>query len=249
MIFTNDKWAGKVLLFVVMFPAFAAAANTDMLKGFYVGANVAATSTNISNDLRFNSQDIDDADLYFRNQYGSHTQVQPGVVVGYEYIYANRWLVSAEVQANFIKSFINMGATDYVSNIIGANNQYAVQARVGYNFTENDNTLYALIGGVRTNQTVKIIFDNTNLTVGALGDLQLSSVNASRQVNGLKLGVGYEKHVSDRLGLRVDYSHITYDNYKISLYDSTFAPILGASGTSNLSQATEMLVVTLLLFG
>lgn len=243
----NQIKIAKILFLATLFPALSLAKTSDpMPHGFYLGASTAITSTTIKNQLTFNSSEVENAALYTRNQYGSTTQVQPGFLLGYEHVFNKRWLVGGEVQANFLKSYVNFSGADYTDNTITANNQYAAQLRIGTSLTCDDNFIYGLVGIARTQTNVKILFDNTNLTVGALGNLQLQPLNKSRNLNGLKLGVGYEKHLNKNLGIRVDYSHTQYGSIRSALEDMTFFDILPDLGASRITQSTDMLNLTVL---
>jgi opacity protein-like surface antigen len=214
--------------------------------GFYIGPSTSVTSTTLNNQMEFNPSEVENAGLYARNQYGSTTQVQPGFILGYEHVINQHWLLGAEFQANFLKSYQNSSGTDYINNVVTANNQFALQVRAGTSLTDNDNFIYALIGIARTKTNVKINFDNTNLTVGALGILQLGPINSSHNMSGVKFGVGYEKHFSPHLGVRVDYSHTQYGSVKNALADPMFDGIfLYPLGTSTISQSSDMLSFTL----
>lgn len=229
-----------------LFPIYLDCLN-PCLHGFYAGATTAVTSTTITNKLRFNSSDVEDAFLYNRNQFGSNTIVQPGFVLGYEHVFKNVWLVSGEFQANFLRSPINFSGTEYISNVVSSDNQYALQFRGGFSSTlDNDNIVYGLIGVVYTQTNVKIIFNNAVPIEGMLSDLQMSPVNKTNYLTGLKLGVGYEKRFYRYLALRFDYSHVFYDTFHNSLIDSVFFDVLGPLGSSNIKQSTDMLSVTLM---
>ncbi|MHB1946987.1 MAG: outer membrane protein [Gammaproteobacteria bacterium] len=250
----NSAFIKKISLICLILPSICLAQKNysdsafgmAKLHGFYVGASSVITSTTMSNKLKFDPFDVENANLYNRNQYGSNSQVQPGFLVGYKYMIKGCWLVGGEFQANFLKSYINLSGSDYISNVVTANNQYAFQLRGGFNLTKNDNTIYGLVGVALTQANVKIIFDNTNTTVGALGDLQISTLDSKRNLTGLKLGVGYEKNLAKHLSLRVDYSHIIYGTIKNSLIDSTFSDIMDPLGNSTIKMHSDMLGMALI---
>src|SRR4029078_6194594 len=99
--------------------------------GFYVGANVAGVINTVNDKITFNPAEVEDANLYYRNYYGNTAKIQPGIVIGYEHLYNQQIFFSAEVQANFLKSYVNLGGADFIDNLIVLNNQYAAQVRVG----------------------------------------------------------------------------------------------------------------------
>jgi opacity protein-like surface antigen len=238
----------KIVLLTTMIPALCVAKPAFTLPhGFFLGATGAITNTSIQNQLTFDPLEVEHANAYNRNVYGNTTQVQPGFILGYECVMHRSWFLGAEFQANFLKSYLNAGGSDYISNTVSANNQYALQVRLGTSLTKKDNFIYLLAGVARTTVDTKTIFDNTNLTIGALGDLQLGTVNATHHLSGLKVGVGYEKHVSKNLGLRLDYSHTQYGSFEQDLNDPTFADILPKLGISKISQSTDMLTISLVV--
>jgi hypothetical protein len=79
------------------------------------------TSTTISNQFRFSDVEVEDANLYARNQYGSSSQVQPGFLLGYEHVFNRHWLLGAEFQARFLKSYVNASGADFINNVTTAN--------------------------------------------------------------------------------------------------------------------------------
>ena len=130
MDFINTKDIKKLLLMSFILPSICAAQPVASIwHGFYAGATTATTSTSINNQLTFYPAEVENSNLYNRNQYASSTQVQPGFLVGYEHIFNNYWLAGGEFQANFLKSYINSSGTDYVNNVVTANNQFALQLR------------------------------------------------------------------------------------------------------------------------
>jgi len=252
MSFMSTKNVKYLILISAIISTFSDAqiAQAWMLHGFYGGPSVAITSTTMSNELRFNPEDIENAELDSRNLHGSTTQVQPGFVLGYEYIYRDKWLISGEIQANYLKSFMNFSGTDYINNALTANNQYAVQIRAGRSLTENDNFIYALLGASWTSTDVKVTFANPNPNPdqpdGELGDLYLNPLNSTQNLAGFKFGFGYEKHISNHVGIRMDYSHTYYGNFNNTLVDEMFFDVMGPSGTSKYNQSTDMLGFTVI---
>lgn len=217
------------------------------LHGFYVGATAAATSNTINNQLTFDPIEVEDAYLYNRHQYGNVTQVQPGFLIGYEYIMNNIWLVSGEFQANYLRSYLNLSSADYLNNVVVFNNQYALQLRGGFSLTSNcDNFIYGLAGVSLSQTNVKAIFNNANDNVGNLGELQMQSINSSHDLSGFKLGVGYEKCLTQHLSLRLDYSHTQYDNFNDDLLSSEFFEVMDPLGNSDTKQSVDMLGLSLI---
>ncbi len=51
--------------------------------GLYFGTSVAVTTTKINNRLAFDPVEVENAYEYFRNQYASNAQLQPGFLLGY----------------------------------------------------------------------------------------------------------------------------------------------------------------------
>ena len=237
-----------LMLVACIVPGLATARpNIHIPHGLYFGTSAAITSNKINNRFEFDPLEIEDAYLYFRNQYASNTQVQPGFLLGYEYMLSHNWMVSGEFQFNFLPSYVSVGGSDFHENMFTTNNQYALQLRLGKGLTPDDNFIYLLIGVARTTTDAKIVFDNTNLTEGTLGDLQLGTVDKSQDLTGLKLGVGYEKRINQDYAIRFDYSHTQYGTFKTDLNDPIFADIFPEPmGTSTVSQSTDMLGISLL---
>jgi opacity protein-like surface antigen len=253
MHFVSVKNVKHLILVSTIFSAFMGGqkAQAWIPHGFYLGPSVATTSTTVSNEFRFNPQDIENAELNSRNLHGSTTQVQPGFFLGYEYVHHGKWLLSGEIQANYLKSFMNFSGTDYITNTLTTNTQYAVQLRAGRSLTENDNFIYALLGASWTSTDVQVVFANPSANPdqpdGDLGDLYLNPLNTTQNLTGFKFGFGYEKHISNHVAIRVDYSHTYYGNFKNMLIDEMFFDVMGPSGTSEYSQYTDMLGFTVML--
>ncbi len=98
----------------------------------------------------------------------------------------------------------------------------------------------------RSTSNLKIDFDDALTSPGELGALELGPVNANRTVGGLKIGVGYEHHLNDQLGFRVDYSHTNDGTFKVPLLDPTLDFLYPNMGTYSVSQAVDMVTLTLL---
>jgi hypothetical protein len=237
----------KIILLASLLPSLCAAALPSIPQGFYLGASTAVTDTSIYHQLRFDPSETLNTYLYNRNQSGSTAQVQPGVLVGYEYILNGRWLMAAEFQANFLKSYINASGNGYIANTLTTNSQYALQVRLGTSLTSDNDFIYALVGTSRSEAELKIDFDNSLTTEGQMGALQLGRVNGTTNISGLKVGVGYEHHINRNLGLRVDFSHTNYGSFKNNLFDPGLEFLFPESGTSKISETVNMIGITLLV--
>lgn len=237
------KWFMLALL-----PSFSFAAGLPTLPaGFYIGPSVAMTNNSIYSQMYFDPSETSSTAMYNRNQHGDASQVQPGFLVGYELVFRQQWLFSAEIQANFLRAYINANGNGFLTNTLSTNNQYAAQVRLGTALTTNNDLIYVLAGLSRSESNLKIDFDDALTTTGELGALQLGHVNATRRVGGLKVGVGYEHHLNEHLGVRVDYSHTTYGSFKVPLTDPTLDFLYPQMGTYSVNQAVDMLTVTLMI--
>lgn len=217
------------------------------LHGFYLGATASATSNTLNDQLNFDPNEVQDASLYARNQNATVAQIQPGFLIGYEYMLKQTWLISGEFQANFLNSFVSLGTSDYISNVLAANDQYALQVRGGFGLSEQDNIIYGLVGVARSQVGVNTVFNNTEFNTGVLGVFQFDPMNTTHTLTGLKLGLGYQKRLTHCLSLRIDYSHTQYGSFNIDLNDPVFNDILpGPLGIRTIKRSTDMLGLTIM---
>lgn len=238
----NMKW-----LVFAMLPSISVAALPAIPTGFYLGPSVAMTNNSIYSQMYFDPSETSSTSLYNRNQHGNASQVQPGFILGYELLLKNKWLFSAEFQANFLKAYVNANGNGFTTNTLSTDNQYAVQARLGTALTANNDFIYLLAGISRSEANLKIDFDESLTNTGELGALELGHVNSTHNISGFKIGVGYEHHLNDNLGVRVDYSHANYGTFKTALSDPTLDFLYPNMGTYAVSQSVDMLGLTLLV--
>lgn len=208
----------KTLLTAGMTLAFASSAYASSLNGLYVGLGLGPDYASIQQNasisqvnsgiLEFNARDTTQV---------AATGVFGTLFAGYGMFFTNPYIpccknlyLAAELNGNLSSMEHERKNTEYVHGTFSKttykmNSSYGISFLPGFLVTKSA-LVYARVG-----------YSNANFKVST-SDISLQSIH--KDLGGFRWGFGVKQDLMKQVSMRLDYSHVDYENAKMSALDT-----------------------------
>lgn len=190
----------------------AAVSSPSWADGFYAGVGVGRDAGEFG--TKFTTTETDTFYNISTTQTASDNNAGTGylgsVFAGYGMSF-NRFYLAGElgVQASSLEyeNSATDGFGDNVKNSYSINHNASLSVLPGYKITDNA-LIYGRLGYVHGNFDMK----------SSLTDFNGNTISADKNVglDGIRYGLGIQNNFNKNFGLRLEYNHITYADYKLS---------------------------------